>query len=104
LKEAFEREAWKHERLFAGGMTRQPPISFHDYVHAPYPVGLGYDYAMIRGFIERDVELLKLYEAEQQPAAPILAEAEPAPIDPTKRQRKPRTKPLDDPSRPRNRF
>lgn len=61
LREIFEREAWKRERIFAGG-TVQPPISFHKYVHANYPVGLGADFDTLRGFITRDIELLAAYE------------------------------------------
>jgi hypothetical protein len=60
LAEVFEREAWKRERIFAGG-TRQPPISFHDYIHAPYPVGLGQEnYDVVRAFIHDDA-LRELY-------------------------------------------
>src|SRR5436190_2215139 len=62
LKEAFERAVWKHNRLFAGG-GKQEPISFHEYVHEPYPVGLGQpNYETIRAFITQDTELLALYD------------------------------------------
>ena len=54
LEKAFEREAWKHGRLFPGGMGRQSPISFHEYVHAPYPAGLGTDFDTVRRFLGQD--------------------------------------------------
>lgn len=67
LKECFEREAWKYERVFAGG-SRQAPIPFHEFVHAPYPVGLGATYETLRGFIGQDVELLAMFdEASRRP-------------------------------------
>lgn len=67
LKECFEREVWKHERIFAGG-SRQDQISFHEFVHAPYPVGLGATYDTMRGFIAQDVELLAMFDrASQRP-------------------------------------
>lgn len=62
LKEAFEREAWKRDRLIAGGMQRVAPVSFHEYVHAAYPVGLGTDFDTIRRFLGADIELLALYD------------------------------------------
>jgi hypothetical protein len=61
LKEAFEKECWKHERILAGG-GRQPPISFYDFVHKNYPIGLGSDFETLRRFITGDVELLQLYD------------------------------------------
>jgi hypothetical protein len=65
LKECFEREVWKHERVFAGG-SRQDQISFHEFVHAPYPVGIGASYDTIRGFIAQDVELLAMFDEASQ--------------------------------------
>ena len=47
LEEAFEKECWSRERIFASG-GRQPAISFHDFVHRGYPHGLGSDYATLR--------------------------------------------------------
>lgn len=65
LKEAFEHQVWRHERIFSGG-TRQQPIGFHDFVHAPYPVGLGANYDVIRGFIQQDTQLLGMFDAASQ--------------------------------------
>jgi hypothetical protein len=61
LAEAFEREAWKFDRVLING-ERQPPISFHDYVHESYPVGLGTTFDAIRPFIKHDIALLALYD------------------------------------------
>jgi hypothetical protein len=70
LRSCMEREVWKHERVFAGG-KRQEPISFHEFVCRPYPLGLGASDDVIRGFITQDVELLARYdEASRRPSGP----------------------------------
>jgi hypothetical protein len=61
LAEAFQREVWKHDRMFENGQ-RQPPISFHEFVHSPHPVGLGTTFEAIRPFITHDIALLALYD------------------------------------------
>lgn len=69
LREVLEREAWKHERIFAGG-SRHPPVTFREYVHAHYPAGLGLNFETVRGFID-DPELLAQFDAECGVAAPL---------------------------------
>jgi hypothetical protein len=67
LKECFEREAWKHERILVTG-NRQNPISFHEFIYAPYPVGLETTYDELRSWITQDTELLALFDrASQRP-------------------------------------
>jgi hypothetical protein len=68
LKEAFEKECWKHERILAGG-GRLPPISFYDFVHKPFPTGFGCDFEILRTFITGDIELLQLYDRACQRGA-----------------------------------
>ena len=68
VREAIEAKVWQQERIFAGG-TRQKPVSFHAFVHEPYPVGLGADYAVVRRFLIEDAATLSLWDqAVQQPA------------------------------------
>jgi hypothetical protein len=67
VREAFEAKVWQQERIFAGG-TRQKLVSFHDFVHKPYPVGLGADYATVRRFLVEDAATLSLWDqAVQEP-------------------------------------
>lgn len=65
LAECFEQAVWKHERIFSGG-SRCNPISFHEFIHAPYPTGLGASYGMIRSLIAEDINMLALWDAETQ--------------------------------------
>jgi len=57
LAECFELRVWERERIFAGG-TRQEPVSFHDFIHKPYPVGLGSSFEVIEKLIAGDAGLV----------------------------------------------
>ncbi len=41
-------------------------MSFHEFVHTPFPQGLGADYETLRGFITQDIELLAAFDAASQ--------------------------------------
>jgi hypothetical protein len=58
----FKHRVWAEERILAGG-TVCPPTSFHEWVHAPYPTGLGFDYATVRQYLVHDNETLALWDA-----------------------------------------
>jgi hypothetical protein len=61
LAECFEREVWKHERIFAGG-SRCNPVPFREFIHAPYPTGLDASYDVIRPLIAADIKLLNQWD------------------------------------------
>ncbi len=65
LKMCFEEKVWQFPRILAmgGGV---PPISFHEFVHTPFPQGLGATYETLRGFITADIELLAAFDAASQ--------------------------------------
>lgn len=67
LAECFEHAVWRHERILAGG-SKCGPISFHEFIHAPYPTGLDATYDTIRPLIEAPPhrELLKLWDEATQ--------------------------------------
>ena len=71
LTEIFERRAWERERIFSGG-TRQGPVPFRDFVHNPYPVGLGATFDAIEKLIRGDVKLVALWTdvTKRKPGAP----------------------------------
>jgi hypothetical protein len=74
LERAFEKQCWTKERFLPDG-GKQPPVSFHEFVHCPYPTGLGSDYATVRELICGDVvlpnhpELLEAFD-QASPEAP----------------------------------
>jgi hypothetical protein len=72
---AFEAKVWQQERIFAGG-TQQPPVSFHAFVHEPYPRGLGSDYATVRHFLGSDPVALQLWDEASQRGSGRSAKAE----------------------------
>ncbi|CAH1662741.1 MULTISPECIES: hypothetical protein [Hyphomicrobiales] len=61
MREAFKHRVWECDRIFAGG-TKQPPISFHEFVHLPYPVGLESTYDTVRRFLVTDAATLALWD------------------------------------------
>lgn len=67
LAECFEQGVWKHERILSGG-SRCNPMSFQEFIHAPYPTGLGASYDVIRPLITADKKLLEAWDRETQRA------------------------------------
>lgn len=68
VREAFEAKVWQQTRVFSGG-TRQSPISFHDFVHQAYPVGLGSTYETVRRFLVVDAATLAMWDEACQRGA-----------------------------------
>jgi hypothetical protein len=61
VREALTERVWEKDRVFAGG-SRQGPLSFHDFVHKTYPVGLGSTYDDVQRFLGDDGEALRLWD------------------------------------------
>lgn len=62
LEECFEARVWEKERAFASGRPC-PPVSFHEFVHEQFPVGLGSSYATIEAIIAGNNKLVTLWES-----------------------------------------
>ena len=61
LKEAFTKKVWEQKRILnSGGPV--PPMTFLDFVSAPYPVGLGTKLDVLRKFIATDIDLLAAFD------------------------------------------
>lgn len=61
LEECFENRIWEKARTLAAG-GKIEPISFHDFVHMPYPVGLGATYAKIEAVIVGNEKLAAMWK------------------------------------------
>jgi hypothetical protein len=56
IERAFEKQCWTKERILPEG-GKQPAVTFHEFVHCPYPIGLGFNYTTLRELICGDVML-----------------------------------------------
>ena len=61
MRECFEDKVWQQDRVLADG-SRLPPMSFHAFVHSPYPRGLETDYATVRRFLGDDAKAIALWD------------------------------------------
>lgn len=61
LEECFEERIWEKERTFESGRMC-PPISFHEFVHEHFPVGLGSSYEAIEKVIDGNPKLTTAWE------------------------------------------
>ena len=67
FKIALDERVWEQERVSASGKPITP-VSFHTFVHEPYPVGLSASYETVERLIADDAEAIALYrEVSRRP-------------------------------------
>lgn len=71
LRVAMEDRIWEKERIFVSG-TIIPPTTFHAFIHAKYPDGIGANYDLVEKLISGDVKAQTLYTeiTKRQPGRP----------------------------------
>lgn len=77
LRVAMEERIWEKERIFVSG-TVIPPTTFHAFIHAKYPDGIGGTYDLVEKLISDDVKAQALYTeiTKRQPGRPAKANDE----------------------------
>jgi hypothetical protein len=69
LQVALENRVWEGRRNFADWKIMQA-CSFHDFIHKPYPQGIGTTDAIIENLIQHDQRVVSLWNAERGIAPP----------------------------------
>lgn len=76
LEECFEARVWEKERAFASGRPCAP-VSFHEFVHEQFPVGLGSSYEAIEKIIDGNPKLTAAWESASGRKLPRSDDEEP---------------------------